>query len=132
MDKVELSPQRELFAQEVAKGKNYSEAYRIAYPKSLKWKDETLWPKASHLADDDKVIARIKQLQAPIEEKTRKTLEDILVELEELKSKALDKEDDKLALDCLKHYAKLSGYEIIKQEVNDTTDYSALLAEIKE
>lgn len=33
-----LTPPQELFARRVAEGKNQSDAYREAYPKSQKWK----------------------------------------------------------------------------------------------
>lgn len=57
-----LSPQREKFAQEVAKGKTQSDAYRIAYPKSLEWKDEAVWTAASKLMADGKVLVRVAEL----------------------------------------------------------------------
>ena len=40
---MSLTPKQEKFAQEVASGKSQADAYREAYPKSKKWKDETLW-----------------------------------------------------------------------------------------
>ncbi|MDR0276232.1 MAG: terminase small subunit [Burkholderiaceae bacterium] len=58
-----LTPQQECFAQEVARGKPLAQAYRIAYPKSLKWKNETLWPAASQLMAHPKVHARVEALQ---------------------------------------------------------------------
>jgi len=51
----------EAFSRLVAKGVNQSEAYRHVYPKSKRWKDSALHPKASTLAS--KVSARIKFLQ---------------------------------------------------------------------
>lgn len=60
-----LTPQQEKFAQEVgAAGKSFAAAYRVAYPKSQAWKDSALHPKASELAANDKVSARIAALQA--------------------------------------------------------------------
>ena len=57
-----LTPQREAFAAAVAQGMTQAAAYRIAYPKSLKWKDETVWRKASLLAADGEVRARLADL----------------------------------------------------------------------
>lgn len=63
-----LTPQQEAFAQAVASGKNLSEAYRTAYPKSQKWADTTLWPHASKLMGNDKVSTRIVSLARKVEE----------------------------------------------------------------
>ena len=54
----------EKFAQEIAMGTSQRKAYRAAFPSSLKWKDETVDAKASALAKNDKVLTRIKELQA--------------------------------------------------------------------
>lgn len=53
----------EKFAQELALGTTQRKAYRVAFPSSLKWKDETVDSKASALAKNDKVLARVKELQ---------------------------------------------------------------------
>lgn len=53
----------EKFAQEVAKGLSQRKAYRVAFPSSLKWKDETVDSKASALAKNDKVLARVQELK---------------------------------------------------------------------
>lgn len=61
---MNLTPKQENFATELAKGKTQAEAYRIAFPASLKWKDETVWSKASVLASNDKVRERVRELIA--------------------------------------------------------------------
>lgn len=61
-----LTPQQERFAQEVASGKSQAEAYRIAYPKSQKWKPATLWREASKLMVNPKVSTRVEELRASI------------------------------------------------------------------
>lgn len=65
----ELTPAEENFTQLLAAGKTQSDAYREAFPQSQRWKDETLWPKASNLAKSNKVQTRLKQLQERLEEK---------------------------------------------------------------
>lgn len=52
----------EKFAQSIAKGMSQRKAYRAAFPSSIKWKDETVDSKASLLAKNDKVLARVKEL----------------------------------------------------------------------
>lgn len=64
-----LTPQQETFALAVAGGKSLAEAYRSAYPKSLKWAETTLWPHASKLMANDKVSTRIKALAKKVEER---------------------------------------------------------------
>ncbi len=58
-----LTPQQEKFAQEVASGKNQSEAYRVAYPSSRRWKPATVHQAASRMMADSKVSARFASLQ---------------------------------------------------------------------
>lgn len=68
-----LTPQQQEFCQEVAlNGGNKSEAYRKAYPKSLKWKDNAVNTQASILNANSKVQVRIKELQDKIAAKAEK------------------------------------------------------------
>ena len=76
-----LTPQQEAFAQEVARGKSLSEAYRACY-KAARMKPETLHESASRLAADRKVAARINELQAASAEKA---VLDAAVVLEEVR-----------------------------------------------
>ena len=59
----ELTDKQEKFAQAVAAGKTYADAYREAYPVSEKWKDESIWCESSKLMADPKVLQRVKQIQ---------------------------------------------------------------------
>lgn len=65
----ELTPAEENFTQLLAAGKTQSDAYREAFPKTVNWKDETIWSKASTLSASGKVKERLKQLQERLEEK---------------------------------------------------------------
>lgn len=51
-----LTPQREVYAAGLAEGLTQAEAYRRAFPKSRQWKSETVWRKASLLADRKSVV----------------------------------------------------------------------------
>ena len=57
-----LTPQQELFAQQVALGKSQAEAYRQAYPRSRTWSPEAVYSKASALAGTGKVSTRVAEL----------------------------------------------------------------------
>lgn len=66
---MSLTPQQEAFAQTVASGKSQSDAYRSAYPKSLKWKPDSVWQQASKLMADTKVSTRIDSIRAELAER---------------------------------------------------------------
>ena len=57
-----LTPAEEEFALGIGKGLNQSDAYRSAFPKSVKWKPETVHEAASRLAAKHKVNARVQDL----------------------------------------------------------------------
>ena len=63
-----LTHQQEAFAQAVASGKSQAEAYRTAYPKSLRWKPDSVWNKASALMADVRVSARVDAIRTEINE----------------------------------------------------------------
>lgn len=104
---MELTSQQERFAQEISNGKNQSEAYRIAYPKSLKWKDKTVWEKASKIAKDDKVRTRIVELKANLEKKELWTREQSVMALKNALEIA-DRPTDVVAV--IKELNNMHGY----------------------
>lgn len=68
-----LTPKQELFVQELAKGKSQRQAYFEAYPKSKKWKVETVDAQASKLANNNKVLIRLDELKKLTEKKVEWT-----------------------------------------------------------
>lgn len=54
-----LTVQQETFARAVSIGKSQADAYREAYPRSLQWKDKSVHEKASAMAAQAKVMARV-------------------------------------------------------------------------
>lgn len=57
------NPRWEKFVQGLIKGKSQRQAYRDAFPRSKRWKDETVDTHASRLKNqNDKVLARFKEL----------------------------------------------------------------------
>lgn len=67
-----LTVAREKFVAAIIEGKSQRQAYYEAYPKSRNWKPENVDSKASTLAKDAKVSARINELRAKIEAETIK------------------------------------------------------------
>lgn len=72
---MDLTPQQEKFAQCVADGMSQADAYRLAYPKSQKWKPETLHPQASKMMAEPKIATRVKELRSKLEQKALWTRE---------------------------------------------------------
>lgn len=67
-----LTVAREKFVAAIIEGKSQRQAYYEAYPGSRNWKPENVDSKASTLAKDAKVSARINELRAKIEAETIK------------------------------------------------------------
>jgi len=80
-DMKPLTPKQEAFATGVASGLSQAEAYRQAFPQSRKWTDKTVHEKASRLAAEDKVQARIQELRGKAAEANEVTIERIVAEV---------------------------------------------------
>lgn len=78
------SPQQEKFCQTILKGGTQSDAYRAAYPKSMKWKESSVYSNSSTMMADAKVIQRIAELRAPVIAKVQLTREWVLNQLIEV------------------------------------------------
>lgn len=82
---MSLTPKQELFCQEYVKLGNASEAYRIAYPSSLNWKDKSVNEKSSfELNNNVKIMSRVKELQTEQEKKHEISKDKILTRLKEI------------------------------------------------
>ena len=79
-----LSTKEEMFAQKCVELDNQSEALRIAYPHTRKWKPDSVWNRASELALKPEVKARIKEIQGEMADKEIITKESILKDLVEI------------------------------------------------
>ena len=79
-----LTPQQERFAVDVSLGSSQAEAYRRAFPASLRWKDESVWVRASQLMANAKVQQRVKDLMAKAAAANDITTERVLKEVARL------------------------------------------------
>lgn len=62
---MSLTEKQEAFCREyILNGGNSSEAYRKAYPTSVKWKDSAVHVEASKLLNNTKVLLRVEELKA--------------------------------------------------------------------
>lgn len=76
-----LSSQMELYARRLAEGASQSAAYREAYPRSVNWKPGSVHSKASTLAADARVSARVAELRAAAVKRTEVTQDMVIKEL---------------------------------------------------
>ena len=106
---MKLTQAQENFARLYVELGNAAEAYRQAYPKSQKWKESTLWPKASKLLAMDKVSTRVSIFRQQAAEKTGITLESHLNELERLRKMAEEQGNVSAAIQAEVARGKHSG-----------------------
>lgn len=119
-----LNARQEQFAQELAKGTTQRQAYLIAYPNARKWKPETVDSRASDLANDPKVFARLEELRREIERKNGISREAIIDQLKALgfanipvkNLRALDK------IKALEVMVRILGYD--KSPPDESTEIS--------
>jgi phage terminase small subunit len=114
-----LTHQQEVFAKAVAIGKSLADAYREAYPTSRKWKESSLHPKASTLADDGKVMARVAALRAMVTKKFAYTFENAMAEVNEALEIARATASSPNMVRALTLKAKLAGLLVNKIEIVD-------------
>lgn len=83
-----LTIAQERYAAELVTGKSQREAYRIAYPNSVNWKDSTVDSKASTLFKHEKVRARYEELRQVIADRIEAealvSVKDVLTELKKV------------------------------------------------
>lgn len=79
-----LTPRQEAFACGLAQGLSQAEAYRRAYPASLKWKDQSVWDAASRLAAHAEVQHRVAGMAQKAAKANEVTVERVLREIARL------------------------------------------------
>ena len=135
-----LTVAREKFVAAIIEGKSQRQAYYEAYPRSRNWKPENVDSKASTLAKDAKVSARINELRAKIEaetikknvwnrQKAQETLMWLIETVKELneiagiKTEKTDQEDNGLiGAICNSSEGVWDGVREIQPEANEGTD----------
>lgn len=112
-----LAPKRETFAQALAAGRNQTDAFRLAFPNSATWKDSTVWSKASTLAADAAVKARVAELRERAAKAAVFTLADHLRNLETISLAALQAKDFNAAARAEEARGKASGFYVQRTEL---------------
>lgn len=84
----QLTPMQEKFAQNVASGMTYSNAYRGSY-NTENYKEKSIHEKASQLMGNVKILARIEELREGIAKELHYTAKESFDKLEEMRQLAL-------------------------------------------
>ena len=108
--------QHELFAQKWHETENKSEAYRYAFPRSKKWKPESVHNKASELARLGEVSARCDELKEETAKTHGITVAGLIKELNEVIAiaKAAETPQCSAAASSIMNKAKLVGLDVVK------------------
>lgn len=104
-----LTFEQERFAQHLATGASQAEAYREVYPRSRKWKPESVYARASVFASSDKVAQRVAELRRPAARACEVTVEGLTRDLMEARAKALKTNQVSAAVAATMGIAKLHG-----------------------
>lgn len=94
-----------------------SQAYREAYG-AKKISDRALYINASRLADNAKILLRIKELRKPVADKLQITLESHLAELAKLRNIALEQNQVAAAITAEIARGKAAGVHVEKSQIN--------------
>ena len=125
---MQLTSKQEKFCQNIINGMSQVDAYRDAYPSSLKWKDNSVYCKASLLKDNVKVVQRIDELNVKIDERlvanVSYTREMSIAKFQQIQALALTPQGQWGTLDLgnanrsEKHIGELSNFYQDKQDIN--------------
>lgn len=128
-----LTIQQEKFCLKYHECGNASEAYKYAYPRSLKWKYDSLNCEASKLRNNTKVLQRIKELEEEAQQASLITKEGNLKILHEIMNNPNANETARIK--AIEVSNKMLGYDApVKSEVTgrdgkdlfESNDYSKL------
>lgn len=111
-----LTAKQEAFCLAYVETGNASEAYRRAYDVGDDTKPETVWRKASALATDGKVSARVAELKAQAAQRLFVTIESLTTELDEARKVAKETFNPAAMTAATMGKAKLHGLLVDKQE----------------
>jgi hypothetical protein len=126
-----LTERQERFAVEVAKGATFTQAYRTAYPASLKYPDRTVWSKGSVMAAHGMVKARIEELRAPALQESQYDVRQAMAETDRYLLLAAEDRAWGPVSAMLTHKAKLNALLLTKIEVGGAGEFASFSAQQK-
>lgn len=144
-----LTVQQRTFAEEVAKGKTNTEAYKIAYPSSTKWNkaNERISAKACILADKPEIQEYLAKLRKPVIDEIHYSMKECFKKFDEIQKSALGRRkkiiidgvevgeyedsDFQSAIRCEENKAKLLGL-YSPEKINTSISYKEFLDKIEQ
>jgi hypothetical protein len=126
-----LTEKQERFAAELAIGSTYAQAYRTAYPTSLKWPDKDVWSKASNTAADGRIKTRVAELRAPAVALAQYDVSQAMVETDRYLTMAAKDRAWGPVSAMLTHKAKLNALLLMKVEVGGVGEFQKFNAQEK-
>ncbi len=125
----------ELFAQKWHETENKTEAFRYVYkPQCKRWKDDTIYNKASAMSKKSDIVARYEELKQETADTHGITIATLLDELDSIKVIAMGAETPQCsaAVSSVMSKAKLVGLDVLKIELTaneELTPWRRILAE---
>lgn len=116
------NPKHERFAQELAKGKTADEAYELAGYNRHEGN-------ASRLRGNEKVVARVAELQEPAARRARITAQRLMEMAETVFDRALEAGQNAAAVAAIKEMGVLSGERIEKREQGGPGEFERMDAD---
>ena len=127
-----LTGPEEMFCVLYLKNPNATAAYRIAFPRSLKWKESSQNERASALLSSIKVQSRLSQLRSDLRIDARISLADHLEELKTLREMAKEDRAHAAAITAETNRGKVSGLYVEKVDATlSNPDGSPLFSRIE-
>ncbi len=121
-----LTPKQEAFAAAYVETGNASEAYRRAYPRSVRWKAETVHKRASELLADGDVMGRVEALRAEHRKRHRVTVDRLTNEAWEAIELAKREGQAGAYVSALQLIAKMHGLLVDKHAVKASVEHKGV------
>ena len=115
---MSLTQKQEDFCQKYIELGDGASAYRSAYPRSLNWKDNSVYVAASKLLTNTKVSLRVQELKEHHAKRHEITVDLLISELEEIRVKAMVLTELPAASTAIMNQARLLGMLVRKIEVH--------------
>lgn len=120
-----IEQRADIFSKKIIEGESQSDAYRAAYPSSVKWSDNAVHVKACEFAKHDKVLVRLNELQQQHQTRHNVTVDSLIIELEEARSLAMESSNGaSSAVSAIMGKAKICGYLIDNTKLEGRIDGS--------
>lgn len=117
MSNKEFTSQMEKFCQGIADGLSQADSYRAAYPRSQKWKPETLYPEASKLMAKPNITTRIAELRDQLINKSLWTREQGVHALKNAIRISEERDNPAGVVAAVKELNAMHGYNLNKVEI---------------